>query len=493
MGKINRQSPEWAHWHDIIKQDIEEQNTYRLSTLRAAGLNMGVSGRTVRRTYERMDEPEVEAVPDEWLAQIAALQSMHGAWKVIHDRGEFPQGYEAFRRRVMKAGQGMMAAILDGEETERDTWVYLRFLAAHVNDCWQADIFDLDVYAVGPRRSTLRGEVLVFLDDRSRYCMGLSFRWHPDPKVSPDKRDRTSYFTAEDVAVGFADAALGDTIDGKFYGGVTKRLRVDMGSQFTADYVGDCLEPLNTVRQVLPGNSGWLKGKVERIGMTVQEECLWRMPGSSHYPHLAGQADKFDPRTKRFKSTAEVERDVRAYFHYYNHERPHEALSGRTPAKAVEDDGGMVPPSLSETAALRQMLLRENQTRQLGKNGVMWNDVYYVAPDMTGEVNPTRSETIHIGVRPSQEPWKTIEVFRNRKWWCTAFCPSEAIKRAKQFIAKREALHQHGERVKLMAAELKDLDGSVPKSDVRGKKAGPAPAEAADVAKALRRQRGGAA
>lgn len=67
--------------------------------------------------------------------------------------------------------------------------------------------------------------------------------------------------------------------------------------------------------------------------------------------------------------------------HWYNTERPHDGLDGRTPLQAWEEDQSAL--QRISTGQLRHLLLA-GEERTVGKDGIRLRGLAYVAPELQG-------------------------------------------------------------------------------------------------------------
>ena len=144
-------------------------------------------------------------------------------------------------------------------------------------------------------------------------------------------------YTAADVASGFAWAELHATpknprarhtaelvhrvaAELKAVGWRLREITTDNGSEFRAREFGQAVEQLHARQRLIKAGSPDSNGCVERLQLTILEEC-WR-------PALA--------RSLIPRSTA-LERDLDEYLHYFNYDRAHTGrlTKGRVPADIV--------------------------------------------------------------------------------------------------------------------------------------------------------------
>lgn len=85
----------------------------------------------------------------------------------------------------------------------------------------------------------------------------------------------------------------------------------DQGAQFTSKGFTDLLKH-HEIQISMDGKGRWVDNVfVERLWRSVKYECVY---------------------LQEWSSVIDVREALREYFHFYNHERPHQSLAGRTPA-----------------------------------------------------------------------------------------------------------------------------------------------------------------
>lgn len=171
------------------------------------------------------------------------------------------------------------------------------------------------------------------------------------------------------------------------FGAVPAQVRIDRGLEFAADAVSDVLASLCVVTHRLPAYAAHRKGKVERIHRTIDSTLLCGLPGFTGGPrNVAGRLygpvdDRAIVRSAVRGTAAEPMRIERlaerfaAWVNWYNTERPHEGLDGRTPLQAWEDDGSAL--QRISGAKLRHLLLAGDE-RTIGKDGVHLRGLAYM-------------------------------------------------------------------------------------------------------------------
>jgi len=121
-----------------------------------------------------------------------------------------------------------------------------------------------------------------------------------------------SWRLSNTMEAGFCVEALDEAI--KRYGR-PKIFNTDQGSQFTSDEFTGRLRDAE-IKISMDGKGRWIDNRfVERLWRSLKYECV--------YIHA-------------WETGTEARRGIRAWIDYYNTERPHSALDGRTPGEAYE-------------------------------------------------------------------------------------------------------------------------------------------------------------
>ncbi len=289
---------------------------------------------------------------------------------------------------------GDRAALLEGVEGRRRHQVYLRWEPEARNDLWETDHKELDVPVLFPRAQRPRKPwSTLFVDGYSRAVMGWAIS------------DRPS--TASVVAA-LGEAIRVDPRRGPF-GGIPAAVRPDGGLEFAAGVLEQACGLLAVRLAPTPPYSPHLKGKVERLHGTIVSALL------AELPHFTGgardAAGRLRGRGLAVLTFAELVARFDAWVLAYNLERSHEGLGGQTPLDRWRQDA--TPLRSIRDEELRWTLLEES-TRRVGKSGIRFHGLDFLAPQLNGLVG----ETVEVRHRPHDDT--TIEVFRHGTHLCTA-------------------------------------------------------------------------
>jgi putative transposase len=339
--------------------------------------------------------------------------------------------YRAFER-VFTPGQRALVQV--GDKGLRALSLYLRWEVEYRNQAWQADHKEMPVRTLLMNgMKPVRPWWTVFIDVYSRAVMG----W----VISVD-HNRADVLAALRQAITVND-------DRGPFGGKPDVIVWDNGAEFLSDDVTAACHRLRITPDPTSAWSPWLKGKVERINRTFEEECLAEMPAFLHGPVGArgrllnrpgdaaipslGDGPRLDRLCEDAVPIRLLVQRVSEWVDWYNNDRPHSALDGQTPRQRWESDATpveLVPPEL-----LRAFLLAR-EPRKVLKEGVPWAGRKYWHEDLLGHVG----EEVVVAHVPHEERW--IEVYtRDGDFICTAE-PGRTLspEEAKEFVKRRRAI-----------------------------------------------------
>jgi transposase InsO family protein len=250
-------------------------------------------GDTAFEARSRRPKTSPTAVPDDVTDRIVNLrvelvsQGLDAgpvtiAWHLERDGIEV--SVSTIRRRLLAAG------LVTPNPKKRPKSSFIRFEAELPNETWQSDFTHWRLSAPGPD-----AEIIVWLDDHSRYCLSLTAH----RRVTGD--DVVTTFLETGATEGFPASTLTD--NGLVY--TTRRLPGDGRNRFETT-----LTELGITQKNSRPNHPTTCGKVERFHQSLKR-WLTQQPRPATLTELQTQLERFR--------------------HIYNHERPHRALAGRTP------------------------------------------------------------------------------------------------------------------------------------------------------------------
>ena len=274
----------------------------------------------------------------------------------------------AFRRELTAAEA---AAWAEGEEGQRAAGVYLTRPAGHRNQTWEMDHKQLPILVMPPRGAACCPWLTTVIDDATRVLAGWAIALTPHTGT---------VLTAVRMALAH-DPARGP------FGAIPDQVRIDRGLEFAAEAVRDRVRRLEH-RPAADVGVPHRKGKVERVHRTIDQTLLCGLPGFTGGPRDAS-GRLYGPLDDRFTARLRAAGDpvtpmmieafaglVAQWADWYNTERPHDGLDGRTPRQAWQDDPG--PLHRISPDRLRHLLLNSGE-RIIGKDGIRFNNLAYIA------------------------------------------------------------------------------------------------------------------
>lgn len=325
---------------------------------------------------------------------------------------------------------------------------------------WEADHKQLPVLALPPRGGAVRPWMTTIIDDAARALVGWSIALTP----------HTGTMLAA-VRVGLVEDA-----DRGPFGAVPALVRIDRGLEFAARPVTEALAALGVDVHRLPAYTPHRKGKVERFHRTLEQMLLSALPGFTGglrdaAGRLHGPVDD-RPAARAAAETARVRPmgidtlvgRVRDWVAWYNTAHAHSALGGRSPAQVWEAD----PTPLARISAerLRHLLLAEEE-RVVGKDGIRWERMSYLAPELLGR----RGERVQIRYMPHDN--RSIEVYTGGEHLCTAYPQAhltpeqvQALRTAEKEETRRLAAAQR-RSARRSRTELAPMTGFAPAAESR--------------------------
>lgn len=231
------------------------------------------------------------------------------------------------RRRLIEAG------LIDPQPRKRPRSSYVRFAAELPNQMWQTD-----VTYVGLADGT-KAEVLDWLDDHSRFCLGMVAHHRVGVGTVVDD------FTKTAGQHGYPASVLSD--NGMYFtarfaqGGATSRNRFEA-----------LLDTLGIAQKHSRPNHPQTCGKIERLHQTLKQ-WLTARPPAADIAELQALLDEF--------------RDT------YNHHRPHRSLARTTPADAYT----RLPKTGPATSPTTEYRIRHDRVDTAGKVTLRHNSRLY--------------------------------------------------------------------------------------------------------------------
>ncbi|WP_204366788.1 integrase core domain-containing protein [Nocardiopsis kunsanensis] len=291
----------------------------------------------------------------------------------------------AFARELTRAEQ---AAWRTGEPGRRAAGVHLTRPPTGRNQIWELDHKQIPILVLPPRGAALCPWMTTIVDDATRALVGWAITATPH---------------AGTVLTAIRMGLVHDPDRGPF-GAVPTTGRVDRGLEFAAASVRKALAALGVEVHRLPAYTPHRKGKIERLHRTLEQTLFSSLPGYTKGPRnaagrlhspwddsAAGRAAAQDAPVGPLRIEHLAER-VRTWAHWYNTQRPHTALDGRTPAQSWAQDTFAVHRIDADQA--RHLLLADVE-RTIGKDGIRLNNLAYLAPELHGR----RGQVVQVLLR----------------------------------------------------------------------------------------------
>jgi transposase InsO family protein len=207
----------------------------------------------------------------------------------------------------------------------------VRFEAQLPNELWQADVTAWQL------ASGDVVEIIDLIDDHSRLHLGC---------------DAYGRVKAADVVHSFHKACE--------LHGMPESFLSDNGAVFVGSYRG--------------GGKVRLEYELERLGIVFKNS-------RPYHPQTCGKVERLHQTLKRYlakqppaKTLAELQRQLDAFRHYYNHMRPHRSLSGRTPLQAYSTRAKARPATANAQTYFR---VREDRVDKCGKVSLRYDSRLY--------------------------------------------------------------------------------------------------------------------
>lgn len=362
---------------------------------------------------------------------------------------------------VRELTPGERAGWIGGEDARRAAGVYLRRPVVGRNHTWEMDHKLLPILVRPPRGPAVCPWLTSVLDDGTRAMVGWAIALTPHTGT---------VLTAIRMGM-IADPARGP------FGAVPEAVRIDRGLEFAAGPVRDAFAALCVDSHRLPAFQPHRKGKIERVHRTIEQTLLCGLPGFTGGPRDAA-GKLYGPIDDRLRARERGQDQLvgalpiarfaglfTAWVSWYNTERGHSMLDGRTPIQAWADDPG--PLHRIDSDKLRHLLLGAGEA-MIGKYGIRRNKLDYVAPALQGR----GGQRVEVRFMPHDD--RSIEVYLEGQFLCTAY-PRDQLtpEQTTEFLAAAAAERKrHGrERRKATARARATLvpltDGTTPATEAR--------------------------
>jgi putative transposase len=413
-------------------RELEQTRELTLADLRTEAAKCGYSVRHLRRSLESSNDAQdatasaaeggFAVTPEVVTAVFLACGNMAQAYRLLEELNATAKPAEriplpsqrTFRRKVREEmGTDIEYARL-GSAGYRDHQLYLRNDYPHRMHSVLMDHTELPIYVV-PRghKTAVKPWITAVMDASTRYILSWVVTFGRP--------------TAEEVraalvqAMTFRVAADGETV----VGGRPLRAVWDRGLEFLATLITESCLRLQVMPIALPAYSPHLKGRLERFWGTLKPGLLPPLPGYAEGPHdLRGN--------HAIAATALGEDEFLLLLDDWigDYNANHIVTTMKmTPLQAWRADGTLLDEIAPER--LWQDMLVSKERNKVSKNGIRWDTIDWVAPELVKVVGR------HVEIRHLPHDRSFIEVFLDGDHLCTAVPVEELDDQAKQDIIER--------------------------------------------------------
>jgi len=364
--------------------------------------------------------------PDVITAVFLTCGNLASAHRML-DRGgrdDLPSGRHFARSVVAQMGTTSLEYARGGSVTTRETQIYLPMAKVPRGHTLELDHTELPIWVIPDKTKTpVRPWLTTALDVGTRYPMSwvITFGKPSSAEV------RACLVQAMTVRL----APDGETL----VGGLPQRAVWDRGLEFLAEIITQSCMRLMVIPVALPAYSPQLKPHIERFQGFFKRDCL---------PCLAGYCDGgMDVRGHSAIASAalgesEFLLEIADWFDWYVTEHVHSSL-GCTPLQAWQRDG--TPVREAPASQLWEDFLAQKKAVKISKNGVRFDKIDFVAPQLNGHVG----RKVEVRYLPNDRTF--IEVFLDGSHLCTA-TPRESLTPEQDLAIK---IHRQEERARARA------------------------------------------
>lgn len=282
-----------------------------------------------------------------------------------------------------------------GQRNRHTNLFFVRHSAEEPDEAWQLDAFDLDLRTlvevddpavvddVVLRNAAMwvkkRPQLLLLIDDASRFITAWAMMGHAP--------------TAADTCALLADAfevRPADDGSGVLIGGLCERVVCDNASSFRSYLVEGMLGGFGVALSPTPAYSPAAKGKVERVGQTIQAQVVTGIAGVVSASERLNKGHALDTPARSWLELPQVEEIVAEVIYAYNYDQIHSAL-GMTPFEAYSQRSG--PRGQLSDAMLAEHYLpikRAGGERTVQPSGVHCFGEYWLDPQLNPNLIGTK-------------------------------------------------------------------------------------------------------
>lgn len=364
--------------------------------IREKAESLRVSPRTVWRLAAVLGEDgkprrrEPFALTNDHLAVVAASPNLKAAWQSLRAAGQPVPGYVQWTRACGDVDPAVLAGIRDGRTALHEKQAYLLVDAEHRGDVWWIDHYYVPVKVRWPGyRNPVTPIQTTLMDDVGRFVIATVL-W-PKPPT-----DTEAVAAVARAIFGFVDPT------GVRHGGTPRTLRMDNGSELIGSTMTQQLIGLRVTPEPVRARGAWEKGKLERWHRTLGTECYAAEAGWTGGPRDYENRPMLTVPTDELLTAAQLRAHLDAWVAFYNFERGHDALDGKTPYQVWTAEGSplrALPNPLLRTAML-------SVERKVRKEGVRLGDVAYFHPLFT----KNRDRLVEVRYLPDEPSFVDVEL-----------------------------------------------------------------------------------
>jgi len=390
-----------------LRREHDESGCVSNESVRQAAHRLSMSTRQVRRLVVgtgKTRKPRFAVTQQ----QVDVLFSVNGmatlAYGELKGTPDDPGvSLRVFQRAVADLDPAVRATASHGWGGALRKFVYAAKDAPYRGHTYCIDHTPAPVAVVAYRGSTewFYPWVSIVWDEAKKVCLAGDAVQH-DPQAE----------TTRDVLITAIEGFSLD--DGTWAGGMPEFVLSDRGSDLIGDINGLGLIRMGIGRKYSPPSESFQNGVAEKNLGLMQDEMCRKTPGFRHGARDSySRSHPVQPQPENLLTLDQFRALLAQWMHYWNEERVHGSLAGRTPAQAWADDEQVVPAA--DPVALRLAMLKSDTTAKVGKNGVRFLGEDYV--HLT-KMRPYFGKQVEIRYLPRRKDF--IEVFYNGQHVCRA-------------------------------------------------------------------------
>lgn len=316
----------------------------------------------------------------------------------LMDLGRKVPSLSTFRRHVVRAmGTDQLAYARKGSQAFRDAQVHLHRPDGYRMQSIELDHTELPIYVVPRgRKHAIKPWMTLAMDTATRYPLGWVITFGRP--------------TAEEVRATLVQSmTMRLAPDGiTRVGGRPVRAVWDRGLEFLSNIITESCLRLDVIPVALPAYSPHLKGRLERFWGFLKTDALSHLPGYTDGP--------YDLRGNTSLAGAALGEDtflikLADWMDWYITEHVHSS-TGTTALQKWQDDATPLDEIAPERLWLDFLVAKDRC--KVSKNGIRWDRIDWVAPELQGKVGR------HVEIRYLPHERSFVEVFIDGEHLCTA-------------------------------------------------------------------------